>query len=575
MSWFILILLFLITSLKNKKPSAEMTVSVVIPAFNESKTVANVVKAALSLDYVTEVIVVDDGSQDNTGELAKNAGAKVFSHMRNLGKGSAIKTGFKVSKGDIIAFIDADLENISPKQVEKIIQPILEGKADITKTKFKRKAGRVTELTAKPLLNFFFPEIKFDQPLSGQFAGKRTSLSKIRFEEDYGVDVGIVLDADVQGLKIKEVDIGSIHHDMSTLTELNAVANEVVRTIVDRALEYGRVTMMDSLGRYIRMGILGISLASLGVFSLFFIRQVPPALGIIIGLIGVVIAAYYIVKLIKRSLNILWRKDGRTQSLKSFTYMHFPILVSSLILLAMLSTLLGAVSVDEGKISIEPASRNLIIWRNTTDNRTFDVRGPYTVDSALENEDTIIRSPKEALDTLGLKNDDKLFINGQGYVLKQPRPGEENILRIPREARLNLNVEIRETIPDGNIRKVFDNLYVQKALTLQGNVSENLTLEEGVIIKTNTQSARTIDIYMDGEKITSTRGTLRNGTYNIFINEVRVRTITWNEDNPQLTYYAYWGSHELRVEILNTVNSDMEFATSSQGRFLNFYFNKN
>ncbi len=63
--------------------------------------------------------------------------------------------------------------------MDSIIQPILNNEADITKTKFKRVAGRVTELTAKPLLNFFFPELKFDQPLSGQFAAKRSFLNRI------------------------------------------------------------------------------------------------------------------------------------------------------------------------------------------------------------------------------------------------------------------------------------------------------------------------------------------------------------------------------------------------------------
>ncbi len=571
MSWLILIFLLLVSDLKAHKSNRENTVSVIIPAFNESKTVADVVKTALSLDYVTEVIVVDDGSKDNTGEIAKKAGAKIFSHLRNMGKGSALKTGFKVSKGDIVAFIDADLKNLTSEKVDKIIKPILEDKADITKTKFKRKAGRVTELTAKPLLNFFFPEIKFEQPLSGQFAGKRTAINKIQFEEDYGVDVGIVLDADVQGFKIKEVDIGSLQHKSSPLNELNVVANEVVRTIVDRALEYGRVTMMDSLGKYIRMGILGLSLASLGVFTLFFIRQIPPVLGISIGIIGLVIATFYIIKLIRRSFYILLRKQGRNKSLKSFLYMHSPILVSSLILVAMLFTLLSAVNVGEGSISIEPASRNVIIWRNTTDNRTFDVRGPYTVDSALENEETIIRSPVDALDTLGLKHDDIIFIKDQTYVFKEPRIAEGNIIRIPREARLALNVVEREVIADGNLRKVFDNLYVQRDLSLQGSQAENLTLNEGAIIRSTPQTGRLVNIYLNDEKIATTRGIFQNDTYSIYINDIRVRNIYWNENNDNMTYYFYWGNQEVKLEILNKVTADMQFATASQGRFLNFY----
>jgi len=140
------------------------SVSVVIPAYNEEKTIANVVKVANELPYVSEVIVVDDGSYDKTVEEAGFAGADIISHASNQGKGSAIKTGFKHSKGDIIAFIDGDIENLSLDKLDMIIRPILDGKTDITKTKFMRESGRVTELTAKPLLKFFFPEINFKQP---------------------------------------------------------------------------------------------------------------------------------------------------------------------------------------------------------------------------------------------------------------------------------------------------------------------------------------------------------------------------------------------------------------------------
>ena len=205
------------------------SVSIIIPAYNEEATVAHVVNVARELSYVTEVLVIDDGSYDKTAKEAKSAGANVISHTSNQGKGSAIKTGFKHSKGDIVAFIDADIYNLTSDKVDMIISPILEGKTDITKTKFMRESGRVTELTAKPLLRFFFPEVSFDQPLSGQFAGKRSVLEKIKFEKDYGVDVGIVLDADAHGMRIKEVDIGEIKHDMSPLESLNEMANEVTR----------------------------------------------------------------------------------------------------------------------------------------------------------------------------------------------------------------------------------------------------------------------------------------------------------------------------------------------------------
>lgn len=566
-------MVFLLATIKNNGNESPLRVSVVIPAYNEEKNVGNVVKTALSCKYVEEVVVVDDGSYDNTHEKAKIAGASIIRHTTNQGKGAALKTGFKHSNGDVVAFIDADLENLTTKQLDNMIKPILEGKADITKTKFKREAGRVTELTAKPLLNFFFPEIKFDQPLSGQFAAKRTALNKIRFEEDYGVDVGIVLDADVQGLHIKEVDIGNIKHQMSSLSDLNSVANEVVRTIVDRAMEYGRVTMMDSMGKFIRMGILGLSLSSLGVFGVFFLRAVPPTIWIIIAIAGMIMAIYYIFKLVKRSINMLIKKEGRTQSLKSFTYMHFPILVSGIILIAMISTLLGAVHVDDGKISIEPNSGNLIIWKNSTDNRTFDVRGPYTVDSALENENTSIRMPSEAIATLGLSYGDKLYILGQDYKLIQTRPGEDNTIRIPEKARQGLDVNVGDVITDGNLRKIFNNVHAQKALVTEGSKASNITLQEGILIQNTEEKGRQVNIYLDNEKLATTSGMMDNGSYTVYIDGVLVKTIRFSDNSFTKEYYIEWGSHEIKIQIENEVTVDSKFTPSSIGKFLNFNIN--
>ena len=247
---------------------------------------AKVIEVVKKVSFVDEIIVVNDGSSDNTEEEARKAGAIVINHEVNKGKGEALYTGYSEAECDIIAFIDADIYNLTSKKVEAMIKPILDGKTDITKTKFSRASGRVTELTAKPLLNFFFPEISFEQPLSGQFAARKEVLKKINFEKDYGVDVGIVIDADVLGISITEVDIGAIEHDMSPLSELNLMANEVVRTIIGRANKYGRVVMIDDIGYDIRMSIVGLSLVILGLFTIFFVKFVPLAVGVIVSIVG-------------------------------------------------------------------------------------------------------------------------------------------------------------------------------------------------------------------------------------------------------------------------------------------------
>ena len=508
MSWLVVILVFLLASIKTTKVS-DKSVSIVIPAYNEEATVAKVVSVARKLSYVDEVIVVDDGSTDRTVEEAENAGATVISHIMNEGKGSAIKTGFKYSHGNIVAFIDADVSNFTSEKIDKIIRPILEDRTDITKTKFARESGRVTELTAKPLLGFFFPELSYEQPLSGQFAGKRSALNKIRFEKDYGVDVGIVLDADVHGIKILEVDIGDISHDMSPLADLNKMANEVVRTIIDRAVEYGRVTMMDKLGNYIRMAIMGLSLIILGLFMIFFVPFIPVLISVFVAFIGVVLTVFYFLRIIRRSIPIL-KKSNTRASLQSFVRMHFPLIVAGLILILMLSTFLSAASFDDGKISVELTSRNFVYAPADHNQQTISVRGPYTIDSALENETDILRVPADALSTLEMTENDTMIIDGKSYFINGTKEGDSgDRFRLPSRVKRGLDLSDGEVIPNSRLTEVFQGITVKHNIQFN-NLSDVM---EGFVefdISPKSTNATFFNLTLDNESILSSVGNFEN-----------------------------------------------------------------
>lgn len=220
----------------------KLSVGVVIPAHNEAPFIAGVIDTARAVPEVDEILVVDDGSSDGTAEVAAQEGARVVSHESNQGKGVAMSTGCRNSWCDVLIFLDGDLQNMSPVKIGRIIEPFRDG-MDFVKTRFRRRGGRVTQLTARPMLGHFFPEIdeRFEQPLSGQIGIKRELMSRLEMEDDMGVDLGLLIDVVERGARVAEVSIGQIDHDERELKDLEGMARAVTRVIIDRAARYGRV----------------------------------------------------------------------------------------------------------------------------------------------------------------------------------------------------------------------------------------------------------------------------------------------------------------------------------------------
>lgn len=215
--------------------------TVVIPALNEAKRISEVVAYALSDPATAEVIVIDDSSIDSTAELARAAGAKVFTSSM-LGKGASMCDGIAPAQCQILVYLDGDLTGLRKNIITDLCAPLLRGEAEFVKASFGRGGGRVTELTAKPMLKIFFPELAhFSQPLGGIIAAKKSLLQALSFEDGYGVDVGLLLDAHLAGAKVAEVDIGSLEHDSQPLHDLTLMASEVGRVIFSRAKLAGRL----------------------------------------------------------------------------------------------------------------------------------------------------------------------------------------------------------------------------------------------------------------------------------------------------------------------------------------------
>jgi phosphoserine phosphatase len=224
--------------------------TVVIPALNEAARIASVVRHALADPATAEVIVIDDSSIDDTARLALDAGTKVITSTM-LGKGASMRDGVGAASRDLIVFLDGDLAGLRPNIVTDLCRPLMLGDGDFVKARFGRVGGRVTELTAKPMLKVFFPELAdFAQPLGGLIAARASLLKALSFENGYGVDIGLLIDAHRAGARMVEVDIGSLENDSQPLLDLTAMANEVSRVIYTRARTAGRLHMEQIVAMY-------------------------------------------------------------------------------------------------------------------------------------------------------------------------------------------------------------------------------------------------------------------------------------------------------------------------------------
>lgn len=213
-------------------------VTVIIPARNEEKTIAEVIGNVKQSKIVKQIIVVNNASVDNTAQYAEEAGAEVVD-CKQQGKGNAMKYGIQYAKNDIVVFIDADIKGYSDNLIDVLTKPLVQDKFDLVKSTFERtQGGIVTEIVVKPLLNLLFPEMyPFSEPISGMIAARKNILDELKFEKDYGVDIGILIDVIKKGHRVTEVNIGKIEN-MSHVSKNNDImrkmSTEIIKAILKR-----------------------------------------------------------------------------------------------------------------------------------------------------------------------------------------------------------------------------------------------------------------------------------------------------------------------------------------------------
>jgi len=181
-----------------------MKVAAIIPAYNEERTVAQVIKIVDQVDLVDEIIVVSDGSTDTTASVALNQGATVIELEQNIGKGGAMVAGMARTKADVILFLDADLIGLTQQHVYDLLEPVLKGEAEMTVGIFE--GGRVATNLAQKLAPF----------LSGQRAMRREILEAISSLDltRFGVEIALTNYVEAKGVLVKEVLLREMTHVM-------------------------------------------------------------------------------------------------------------------------------------------------------------------------------------------------------------------------------------------------------------------------------------------------------------------------------------------------------------------------
>lgn len=193
--------------------NTDYQISVVIPAFNEEKTIVNVIQTFSDLGVVKEIVVVNNASTDKTKKMAESAGAIVIDEPRR-GYGRAVKTGFIAAKNDLILKCDADLKNPSIDWIIKLLKEYSPGIAWVRGIwDSKQDPLRITKLMARPAIRKLFPHLlDIELPLTGQYLIVKSFFDVERLSDDFSFELDLLIRAKASELKMSQVYLGVLEH---------------------------------------------------------------------------------------------------------------------------------------------------------------------------------------------------------------------------------------------------------------------------------------------------------------------------------------------------------------------------
>jgi glucosyl-3-phosphoglycerate synthase len=270
-----------LSALLARKQAMGETISLVIPTLNEEATVGDIVATIRrelmdQVGLVDEILVIDSGSQDRTCEIARAAGARVFSAAEiapewgnHPGKGENLWKSQFVAQGSIFCFIDGDILDFHSGFVTGLVGPLLDAEHPHTqyvKAFYRRPllstdgpvqqgGGRVSEILMRPLFSLFYPQLcEFIQPLAGEYAVRRSLLERLSFPCGYAVETTHLIDTlQLCGMEaFAQCDLDCRHHRNRDLADLGEMSCAILQVFLARAERDGLLALRNVSADYIR-----------------------------------------------------------------------------------------------------------------------------------------------------------------------------------------------------------------------------------------------------------------------------------------------------------------------------------